>query len=53
MNKFITLTIYFGNHLILLVDASVPVAHILLRLIGGLDTIIRTCIATMWLTTSS
>ena len=53
MYEFITLAIYFGNHLILLVDTSVPITHVLLGLICRFNTIVGTCIATMWLPTSS
>jgi len=53
MYEFVTLAIYFGNHLILLVDAGVAIANILLGLICRFNTIVRSGIATMGLTASS
>ena len=53
MYEFVTLAIYFGNHLILLVDAGVAITYILLGLICRFNTIVRSGIAAMGLATSS
>jgi len=53
MYELVTLSIYFGNHLILLINTCVTIAHILLRLVCRFYTIVRTSIATLRLTTSS